>query len=595
MIKILRHFKKKAIIFCIIAIILVMAAAYFDATQPTFLQDALSGLSKIYRINQKDGDWKQYGWSDYWFPILKMALYAISSLICGVVGAILGSTASLYAQMDVRNAMFGKIQSFGFSEIDKFSTASLVTRTSTDTTIYQQNLQMILTIAFRTPITIGISIYNAFTPPMGKPIYGVIVICVVAFMITLGCAIGVPVLKTFSKAQVQLDNTNKVMRENILGARVVKAFNLQDLQHNHYDKASKELKRLNIKGQAALIPIMSIFQFALSCGVIIILMVGGYTFIKSDNHPPINAGIFAFAQLIAIVLFGTIMLVMVIVQTTRAVASIHRINDVLNTKTTLIEDKNPQSLVDKDNSVVFENVKFKYNKDANKYALEDVSFAIGTGQTLGIVGGTGSGKSTIANLIARFYDVDEGAILIGGVNVRHASFNDVFNKVSVVLQDALLFSGTIASNLKYGNANATIEDMEFATKSSCAFDFINQYPEKFEKQVEQRGRNFSGGQKQRISLARTLIKKPKILILDDTTSALDLLTEKQVRLNLAANYQDCTKIIISQRISAVKDADKIIVMDNGKVSGIGTHEELVANNDIYRLIVDSQLGAQEAE
>jgi ATP-binding cassette subfamily B protein len=396
-----------------------------------------------------------------------MSIYAFASLTTGLLGSFFGSVAALYIAQNTRQGLYNKVTTFSFNEVDKFSPASLITRLSNDVNQYAINTQMIITMLFRAPVTFIISIINAFTPPMGNVMYGCIILGIVALMLTTVTLIGLRVLPYFTKAQAKLDGTNAIMRENILGARVIKAFNIQTDQHERYESDNKELKHLRIRGQALMLPIMSIIQFILNAGIVIILIVAGVQFVNSSSHPPINAGIFAFVQLIAIVLFSSLIAVMVIVMTTRTMASIKRINAVLDTNTTIFDAPTTTKMTN-DYSVKFDHVKFKYNKLAKLYTLDDINFEIKQGQTLGIVGGTGSGKSTIANLIPRFYDVDSGGIYVGGVNVKDASLNEINENVCVVLQDALLFAGTIESNLKFGKSNATEDEMIEACTHACA-------------------------------------------------------------------------------------------------------------------------------
>jgi ATP-binding cassette subfamily B protein len=408
-------------------------------------------------------------------------------------------------------------------------------------------------------------------------------------MLSIIAIIGLRVMPIFEKAQKQLDLTNTIMRENILGTRVVKAFNIQQDQYNRYQKENTSLKKLLIHGQALMLPIMSIITFCVNAGVIVILTVAGAEFAK--NGTAIDAGIFAFTQILIIVLMSAIMAVMVIVNSTRTIASVRRINQVFNINPSINEPVSPM-LMSNDYSVEFKNVNFKYAGDAKTNVLCNINFDIPSGQTLGVVGGTGSGKSTVANLIPRLYDVTEGQILIGGIDIKNISLTELNEKVGIVLQEAMLMSGTIESNLKFGNHNATTEEMQAALADASAAKFVDELPEKLQSHVEQRGRNFSGGQKQRLSLARTLIKKPKVLILDDTTSALDLITEANVQANLLSNYKDTTTMIVSQRISSVRNANKIVVLNDGAVVGFGTHDELVKSNSTYRDIAISQLGQE---
>jgi ATP-binding cassette subfamily B protein len=396
-----------------------------------------------------------------------MSIYAGASLICGLSGSFLGSAAALYAAMNTRQGMYNKIMNYSFYEVDKFSTASLITRLSNDVQKHQLNLQMILTMLFRAPVTITISLVNAFTPPMGNVTYGCITIGIVIAMLTSVGLIGLRVFPIFSKAQTKLDNTNTIMRENILGARVIKAFNLHSNQHERYEQQNAKLKHYNIRGQALMLPIMSLIQFLLNASIVIILLVAGIIFQKGA-HTPINAGIFAFTQLIAIVLFSSMIAVFVIVNTTRTMASIKRINAVIETEPTIVDKKTTVKFDDNDYSIKFNHVKFKYNKKAKGYALNNVSFEIESGKTLGIVGGTGSGKSTIANLIPRFYDVDEGQILIGNKNIQGVARDDINDCIGIVLQEALLFSGTIKSNLEFGKKQASELEMQKACQNACA-------------------------------------------------------------------------------------------------------------------------------
>ncbi|MDR0739868.1 MAG: ABC transporter ATP-binding protein/permease [Mycoplasmataceae bacterium] len=591
MFKLARYIKGKALVLTIIGIACIVGAAYFDATQPTFLNDAITSLSQNKWWGDNNGwQWISDGntyWS-FWPAVIMMACYAGASLIVGLLGSFLGSAAALYAAMNTREAMYNKVMSYSFNEVDKFSTASLITRLSNDVQRHQINLQMIFTMLFRAPITITISLVNAFTPPMGNVTYGCVTIAIVILMLTVITLIGLKVLHIFVKAQNKLDATNKVMRENILGARVIKAFHIHSDQNRRYQQQNAKLKKYNIRGQALMLPIMSVIQFLLNATIVIILMIAGIIFVNGA-HTPINAGIYAFTQLIAIVLFSSMIAVFVIVNTTRTMASIKRINAVIDTEPSIV-DKKETTQLSHDYSVQFDQVKFKFNKKAKGYVLNDVNFKIESGKTLGIIGGTGSGKSTIVNLIPRFYDVDSGSIKIGGIDVRDMSRDEINKNIGIVFQEALLFSGTIESNLKFGKSDASYEEMKQTSMDACSWDFISKLPKKFDSVVEQRGRNFSGGQKQRISLSRTLIKKPKILILDDTTSALDLLTEAKVQENLQKNYGDATKLIISQRVSSVKNADKIIILENGKILATGNHQELVRSSSAYRQIVESQLG-----
>ncbi len=578
MLKIFKFIRGKALIFAIISVILTTGGCVCDLYQPTLLQDVIFAATKI--------SLGRGGWEELWTKIGMIAGLACGGLGCAVIAMIYAAKASLLATQYLRSALYKKVLGFSFSNIDKFSTGSLITRLTTDTNNFQMLTQLTLTILIRSPITFigGLSI--SFTSVGWE--FGLIAVGVCVLMIGLMGLFSRNVFHWFEKAEKQLDITNNIMRENILGMRVIKSFGIQDEQTVRFRKANKHYKKYRIKAQILIAPIMSTVTLCLQLGIFAGLMTTGF---MADNNPQLVGKIFSFTSLLMIVLSSVVMAIVVVVQFITAKPSIIRMQEVFDTESTIIDSKDPKHL-ENDYSIRFNHVNFKYSKEAKNNILSNINFEVKEGEFLGIIGGTGSGKSSLVNLIPRLYDVQGGSITLGGIDVKDISLSDLREQIAVVLQENNLFQGNVRENLKYGNRSATDEELIKACENSCAWDFLSKMKGQLDYPVDQRGRNFSGGQKQRLCIARALVKKPKILIMDDSTSALDLITEAKVQENIRRDYKDSTVIIVSQRVASIKNADKIIVMDNGKISAIGTHKQLVKSSETYCNIVLSQLGKE---
>ncbi len=578
MLKIFKFIKGKSLIFAIISVILTTGGCVCDLYQPTLLQDVIDAATKI--------SLGLGGWEELWTKIGMIAGLACGGLGCAVIAMIYAAKASLLATQYLRSGLYKKVLGFSFANIDKFSTGSLITRLTTDTNNFQMLTQLTLTILIRSPITFIGGLAISFTT-VGW-VFGLIAVGVCLLMIGVMMLFGRNVFRWFEKAEKQLDITNNIMRENILGMRVVKSFGIQEEQTTRFRKANRYYKKYRIKAQILISPIMSVITMCLQLGIFAGLMATGFL---GENDPKLVGKIFSFTSLLMIVLSSVVMTIVVVVQFITAKPSIIRMQEVFNTESTIVDSKNPKHL-ENDYSIKFNHVNFKYSDKAKKNILSNINFEVKQGEFLGIIGGTGSGKSSLVNLIPRLYDVQAGSISLGRINVKDISLSDLREQIGVVLQENSLFQGNVRENLKYGNRNATDEELIKACENACAWDFLSKMKGKLDYPVDQRGRNFSGGQKQRLCIARALVKKPKILIMDDSTSALDLITEAKVQENIRRDYKDSTVIIVSQRVASIKNADKIIVMDNGKISGIGTHKQLVKSSETYRNIVSSQLGKE---
>lgn len=423
--------------------------------------------------------------------------------------------------------------------------------------------------------------------------FGVVGIAFMVLMILIVGLIARVVIPLFLRVQSAIDETSSVIRENVLGVRVVKSFNLQKVQHKKFSSSNDKLKSLNFRSNAWVGSIFAIIEFFIFTGITIVLLVAGYLIsIGSTNIQPAN--IYAVVQIIIILLISFIMLMFAISFIIRARPSVNRIRELLVVEPAIKNIEKPVDFNKENFDIVFKNVNFAYEGKTDKRIIKKIDLVIKSGETIGIIGPTGSGKSTLVNLIPRLYDISDGKLTIGGVDIKNIDIHQLRENIGISLQEQVLFAGNIAYNLRYGKKDATEEEMLEACQLSCAWEFISRYENKFKTAVEQRGKNFSGGQKQRICLARTLIRKPRILILDDTTSALDVITEKKVEKNIADFLPKSTMIIVSQRISSIINADRIVVLDKGAISGIGTHDELLKNNQLYSSIAKLQIaGAEE--
>lgn len=521
-----------------------------------------------------------------------MLLLAVAGLIAGWLGGVFGAKASAGFARNLRKAMFDNIQTFSFSNIDKFSTAGLVTRLTTDVTNMQNAYQMILRMAVRAPFSLIVAMIMAFSvSPRLASIYLIAVVILGAI-----CALIVTnAFKYFNQVFKRYDALNESVQENVTAMRVVKAYVREDYEKGKFGKASYNIYKMFIKAEGIVslnAPVMMTTVY--SC-ILLISWLGAHMIVASGNNPVLGLTTGNLTSLLAYcmnILMSLMMLSMVFVMITMSMASARRIAEVLNEKADITNPENPDFDVP-DGSIEFKNVNFRYNKTSEKPILENINIKINSGETIGIIGGTGSAKSSFVNLISRLYDIEEPKVVdgeepiesyvsIGGKDVRTYDLETIRQEVSVVLQKNVLFSGTILENLRWGDPNATKEECIRACKLACADEFIEKMPDKYDTYIEQGGANVSGGQRQRLCIARALLKKPKVLILDDSTSAVDTVTDAKIRKAFREEIPETTKIIIAQRISSVQDADRIIVMDDGKIDEVGTHEYLKENNEIYR-------------
>lgn len=510
-----------------------------------------------------------------------MTLLALLGLLFGVLGGKHGARASAGFARNLRKAMYENIQRFSFANIDRFSTAGLITRLTTDVTNLQMAYQMILRMFTRAPSSLICAMIMAFT--INRQLAGIYL----AAVVFLGACIGLIMSRTtkyFQQVFKKYDDLNASVQENVTGIRVVKAYVREDHEKEKFRKASGNVYRMFVKAENLLVTSFPLMQFTVYACILIISWMGARMIVSDTLTTGQLMSLLAYCMNI---LMSLMMLAMIFVMVTMSYASAQRITEVLNEGSDLNNPANPETQV-ADGSIEFAHVDFKYKKDSKEPVLRDINLSIRSGETIGIIGGTGSAKTSLVSLISRLYDVSSGQVKVGGMDVRDYDMEALRNQVAVVLQKNVLFSGTILENLRWGDKNATEEECIRACKLACADEFIERFPEKYETHIEQGGSNVSGGQKQRLCIARALLKKPKILILDDSTSAVDTATDAKIRRAFLTEIPDITKIIIAQRISSVQDADRIIVMDNGRVDGFASHEELLASNAIYRDVYESQ-------
>ena len=510
-----------------------------------------------------------------------MVLAALAGLFAGIMGGKCGANASAGFARNLRKAMFENIQTFSFSNIDKFSTAGLITRLTTDVSNLQNAYQMILRMFTRAPSSLICAMVMAFSINARlSSIYLTAVILLGAclfFLIT-------KVNRYFRQVFKKYDELNASVQENISGIRVVKAYVREDYENKKFTKASQNVYKMFISAEKIITLNAPLMQFTVYSCILGISWLGAKMIVVDELTTGELMSLLAYCMNI---LMSLMMLSMIFVMVTMSMASAERITEVLNEKTGISNPENPVTSVP-DGGIVFDHVDFSYMKYSKESVLKDIDIAIKPGETIGIIGGTGSAKSSLVNLISRLYDVTKGSVLVGGIDVRKYDLEVLRNEVAVVLQKNVLFSGTILENLRWGNKNATEEECKRACELACADEFIEKMPDKYQTYIEQGGTNVSGGQKQRLCIARALLKKPKILILDDSTSAVDTATDAKIRRAFREEIPDTTKLIIAQRISSISSADRIIVMDNGRINGFGTHEELLKNNQIYREVYESQ-------
>ncbi len=534
-------------------------------------------MAKIVDIGIVNGD------NEY---IIKMGVYmlilALVGLVGGMTAAKVSSVASQGFAYKIRRAMYENISSFSFKNIDDFSTASLTTRLTNDVTTIQNMVRMILVMLVRAPAMLVISAFYAFSINARLACVILAVLPIILIAVALVMKFGFPM---FQKMQKKIDAINAVIQENLIGIRVVKAFVREDHEKEKFKKRNDDLTQMGIKAGTMIVTAMPVVMAVFDAAILIIVWLGGN---QVGNGTMQIGDLLSFITYISQVLMSTMMFAMILIQVVRGKACAQRIGEVLETKSTVTNKENAIK-ADGKGTVEFKNVDFKYSEEGSgDLILSNINFKVDSGKVVGIVGSTGCGKSSLVSLIPRLYDVYSGQVLIDGVDVRDYDMESLRDMIGVVLQKNVLFSGTIKENIRWGKEDATDEEIIKACKASCADDFISSFPDGYDTYLAQGGLNLSGGQKQRLCIARAMIKKPKILILDDSTSAVDTATEARIRQSFKNELKDTTVFIIAQRISSVQDADEILVLDDGELKGIGTHEELLKNNEIYQEIVNTQ-------
>lgn len=516
-----------------------------------------------------------------------LLMFALLQLITGVLAAHIAARAAVGFSANLRQDMYDNVQTFSFSNIDKFSTASIVTRLTTDVTNIQNAYQMLIRMAIRGPVMLLFSMIVTFR--INRDI-AFIFLAVIPIMAVLLLFIIKKVNPIFNRVFRTYDDLNNVVNENVHGIRVVKSFHREEYEISKFERISERIYRDFAKGERLLAFNMPIMQFFMYACMILISWIGAKAIVASGNNPDLGlttgdlTALFTYATQI---LMSLMMLSMIFAMLTISIASARRIAEILEEKSDITSPKNPITVV-QDGAIRFQNVDFVYASKVDKKVLENINLTIASGETVGIIGGTGSSKTSLVQLIPRLYDVAGGSLTLGGVDVRKYDLDTLRNAVAMVLQKNELFSGTIKENLRWGNENATDEEIEYACHLACADEFIQTFPDKYDTYIEQGGTNVSGGQKQRLCIARALLKKPKVLILDDSTSAVDTRTDAAIQKSFAEYIPDTTNLIIAQRVSSVQHADQIVVLDDGKIIATGKHEQLLDTCAIYREVFESQ-------
>ena len=550
--------------------ILTPLFVFFEVVLECLIPMVIAELVKTYEATQSVTDILKYG--------AIVVVLALLSLTFGAIAGVTCATASTGFAKNLRHDMYYAVQDYSFENIDRFSTSSLVTRLTTDVAHVQQSYMMIIRTAIRSPFMFIFAIVMAFY--MGGNMAWIFV-CVIPILAAVLIGVARMAMPLFKKVFKKYDNLNASIQENIKGMRVVKSFVREDYEKKKFGFASDDVARDFTRADRILALNGPVMQLCLNIVMVFVLSFGAYTTISSMGVDLSLGEMSALLTYGFMILSSLMMLSMIFVMITISLESMRRISEVLNEKSTLVSPENAVTEV-ADGSVDFDDVTFKYSSTAHKNALSDINLHIPSGATVGIIGGTGSSKSTLIQLIPRLYDTTEGTVRVGGVDVRDYDLEVLRDNVAVVLQKNVLFSGTIKENLRWGNKDATDEEMREACRLACADEFISSFPDGYDTYIEQGGANVSGGQKQRLCIARALLKKPKILILDDSTSAVDTRTDAMIRAAMREYIPSTTKIIIAQRIASVEDADFTVVLDGGKIMAVGSHEELLATCDIYR-------------
>lgn len=566
----IKEYKKASIATPFFMILEVIMETLIPFLMATLVDDGINkgNLNHVYRIGAL------------------MLVFAVIGLFAGLMGGKYGAKASAGFAKNLREDMYKNIQTFAFSNIDKFSTAGLVTRLTTDVTNVQNAYQMLLRMCMRAPVTIICAMAMSFY--YNTKIASIYLIV----LILLGGVLAIIISRAgryFKAAFPKYDELNASVQENVSAIRVVKAYVREDHEKKKFKKASHNIYNLFVKAENVIVFNSPAMQFAVYGCILLISWLGAHMIVGSGETVLTRGDLTSLMAYCMNILMNLMMLSMVFVMVSMSSASAGRIAEVLNEKADIVNPEKPVYEVS-DGSIVFDNVDFSYKKTGGEYVLSDINLDIKPGETIGIIGGTGSAKSSLVNLISRLYDVTDGSVKVGGRDVREYDIETLRNEVSVVLQKNVLFSGTILDNLRWGDKNVTEEECKRACRLACADEFIDRFPDGYNTYIEQGGSNVSGGQKQRLCIARALLKKPKIIIFDDSTSAVDTATDARIRKALATEIPDTTKLIIAQRISSVQNADRIIVMDEGRINGVGTHDELLASNAIYREVYESQTG-----
>ena len=568
----LREYKKGSVL----TILLSVLEAAFEITIPLCMAKVIDEGIDLGNMNAV---WR-YG--------IILLIFALFQLITGVLSAHIAARTSVGFCANLRQDMYDNVQTFAFSNIDKFSTASIVTRLTTDVTNIQNAYQMLIRMAIRGPVMLLFSVIVSFNINSTIALIFLAVIPIMAFLLYLIIRKVNPI---FNRVFETYDELNNVVQENVRGIRVVKSFNREDYEISKFKSISEKIYRYFSKGEKLIAFNSPIMQFFMYACMILISWIGAKAIIASGNNTALGmttGDLTALLSYATQILTSLMMLSMVFVMITMSLASARRIAEILNEKTDIQNSDSPVMTV-KDGSISFEDVDFVYASKADKKVLDHINLTISSGETVGIIGATGSSKSSLVQLIPRLYDVTGGTLTLGGVDVKDYDLDTLRSSVAMVLQKNELFSGTVKENLRWGNENATDEEMKHACYLACADEFIEAMPDQYDTYIEQGGNNVSGGQKQRLCIARALLKKPKVLILDDSTSAVDTKTDATIQRAFAEYIPDTTKIIIAQRISSVQNADKIVVLNDGKIDAVGTHGELLENCNIYREVYQSQV------